>query len=165
MKITNDIESQFIEMIHAHEGIIHKVIGLYIDSTSEKEDVKQEVLLQAWKSFSNFKGKSAFSTWLYKVSLNTVLTHRKKDRGAFTDELDENLQKPIEESDQKENYEILYQIIRGLDEIDRMIATLYLDGYKNIEIAEITGMTANQINVKVYRIKDTIKERFQKRTS
>ncbi|MDG2448438.1 MAG: sigma-70 family RNA polymerase sigma factor [Saprospiraceae bacterium] len=165
LTLATGIENEFIKKIHAHEGIIHKVLGLYVDNRDELEDVKQEVLLQTWKSSKNFRGQSAFSTWLYKVSLNTVLTFRKKDKSSFTSELDDSILNKQEEKDAKEHHELLYLIIKTLDEIDRMIATIYLDGYKNIEIAKITGMSANQINVKVYRIKNTIKTKFKNYTS
>lgn len=65
---------EYMKLIQKHEKIIHKVIGLHVDVAEDRRDLYQEILLQTWRSFSNFKGNSAFSTWLYKVALNTVLT-------------------------------------------------------------------------------------------
>ncbi len=137
-----------------HQGIIHKIIGLYIDNDEDKRDVRQEILCQAWKGYAHFKGQSKFSTWLYKVTLNTVLNHQKKKPQAEV--------QTIDESDQStEKHELLYSIIKELNEVDKMLITLHLDGYGNIEIAKITGMTSNHINVKLYRIKKVIAERFK----
>ncbi len=74
--MVNNLQDQYISLIQQHEGILHKVIKLYVDDDEDKKDLYQEVLLQAWKSFGSFKGDSAFSTWLYRVCLNTVLTFK-----------------------------------------------------------------------------------------
>jgi RNA polymerase sigma-70 factor, ECF subfamily len=73
-------EDDFIIQIKANERIIHKVIGLYVFHEEDKKGLYQEILLQAWKSFANFKGISKFSTWLYKVSLHTVLSFKRRDK-------------------------------------------------------------------------------------
>ena len=148
-------EKQFVELIHEHEGIIHKVIGLYIDGHEDKKDAYQEILCQSWKGYSRFAGNSKFSTWLYKVALHTVLNFQKKKRTTPVD-------LPVEQNEEKsEAHEKLYLIIKRLDEIDRMLITLHLDGYSNKEIAEISGMTSNHINVKLHRIKKTIADKFK----
>ena len=93
------------------------------------------------------------------MALNTVLTFNKKRK------INEDIEKtePIETTqDSKEDYEVLYHIIKSFEEVDRMLITLHLDGYKNNEIAEITGMTQNHINVKIHRIKAKIIEKFKK---
>ena len=152
-------KNEYIELIQQHAGIIHKVIGLYVDHPEDKKDLHQEILLQSWKSFQNFKGKSSFSTWLYKVALNTVLNYHKSQKKH------EDLKQIKEETstgDQKENHEVLYHIIKSLNQIDRMLISLHLEGYKNLEIAEITGMTSNHINVKIHRLKAKIVEQFKK---
>src|SRR5687768_10641490 len=73
-------QAEYINLVQVHAGIMHKVINLYVDNFEDRKDLYQEVLLQAWKSFQSFKGDSSFSTWLYKVSLNTVLTYKKRER-------------------------------------------------------------------------------------
>ncbi len=78
-KMSNQEQNEYINLVQKHNGIIHKVIGLYVDNEEDRKDLHQEVLLQAWKSYRNFKGQSVFSTWLYKVALNTVLTFNKHE--------------------------------------------------------------------------------------
>lgn len=158
------LEKEFLERIKQDENIIHKVIGLYVDHSEDKRDLYQEILLQAWRSNKNFKGNSKFSTWLYKVSLNTVLSFKKKERPSQS--LDDEL---IEEGrvgeNKKENHEVVYYLIKRLDEVDRMLMTLHLDGYSNPEIAEITGMSNNHVGVKIHRLKSKIVDQFKKYTN
>ncbi|GAB5409441.1 MAG: RNA polymerase sigma factor [Balneolaceae bacterium] len=152
-------EEQFTKLIQENSGIIHKVILLYVDDNEERSDLYQEVLLQAWKSFGKFRGDSKFSTWLYRVSLNTVFTfNRKESRKPETSSFDEikykTEHKEVEQKSDQKNH--LLFLIKKLDEIDRMIISLHLDGYSNKEIAEITGLTANNAGVKLHRIKERL---------
>lgn len=153
------LEQDFVTRIQAHEGIIHKVIGLYVDHQEDRKDLKQEIMLQAWHSFKNFKAHSKFSTWLYRVALNTVLNYRKKKKSNV--HLD-NAKSVSAENDSNEDHEILFRVIKNLDDIDRMLMTLHLEGYKNIEIGDITGMTQNHVNVKLHRLKQVVIDHFKK---
>lgn len=161
--MSNDLKDKYVKLIQENEGIIHKVIGLHIDESEDKKDLFQEILLQAWKSFPKFKGASSFSTWLYRVALNTVFTYKKtKKRTIVTD--NEILPDVNTVEIKEEPHELLYQLIRQLDEVDRTIMTLHLDSYKNKEIAEILGMKVNHVNVKLHRLKTQIIESYKKAT-
>lgn len=154
-------ENEFVRLIQEHSGIIYKIINLYVDEEEDKKDLHQEILLQAWKSYQRFKGNSSFATWLYKVSLNTVLTFNRKTQKhseLSTSEV------AVSESttDKQEQSELLYRLVRQLHEVDRMIMTLHLEGYKNLEIADITGLKVNHINVKLHRLKNQIIEQLKK---
>jgi len=156
--MSDALQNAFMKEIQENEAIIHKVIGLYVDEEEDKRDLYQEVLLQAWKSYPNFKRASKFSTWLYKVSLNTVFSFTKKRPKKKATEL-----KEIEVSNDthKEDYEILYAIIKSLNKVDRMIMTLHMEGYKNKEISEIMGMSENHLNVKIHRVKNQVITSFK----
>ncbi len=157
----NNLEDRYVALIQQHEGIVHKVISLHIDDAEDKKDLFQEILLQAWKSFGKFEGKSSFSTWLYRVALNTVFNFKKSEKKK--EKTNEAALELIEQrTEKKENHELLYFLIRQLDEVDRTLMTLHLDGYKNKEIAEILGMTTNHVNVKIHRLKTQIVEAFKK---
>jgi RNA polymerase sigma factor (sigma-70 family) len=158
----NHLQDQYIKLIKKHEGILHKVIGLYIDDIEDNKDLYQEILLQGWKSFSSFKGDAAFSTWLYKVSLNTVLTFKRREY-KFKEVIAEA--EPATETAKNENSELLYYLIKQLPEVDRMLMILHLDGYKNIEIADITGTTQNYVNVKIHRLKNQLITQFKSKAN
>ena len=153
-------EDTFIALIQENEGIVHKVIGLYADNDTDRKDLHQEILLQSWKGFKRFRGDAKFSTWLYKISLNTALTYRKsKDRQST---ILENVPVTQAVSENREHHELLYSIVKNLDKIDRMLMSLHLDGYGNKEISDITGMTQNHVNVKIHRLKQQIITEFKK---
>lgn len=158
-------EEHFTRLIQDNSGIIHKVILLYIDDEQERSDLYQEVLLQAWKSFGKFRGDSKFSTWLYRVSLNTVFTfNRKASRKPETspfDEVEYKIEHKESEGKLDQKNHLLF-LIKKLDEIDRMIISLHLDGHSNKEIAEISGLTANNAGVKLHRIKEKLIAQMKK---
>jgi len=154
-------ESEFVRLIQENDRIIHKVVGLYADGVEDKRDLYQETLLQLWKASKNFRGDSLFTTFMYKVALNVALSYNKKSKRIQTTTLDKG-QELTSDTSKTEDYEILYLIIKSLAEIDRMIITLHLDGYKNNEVAEIIGLTTNNVNVKIHRIKEKITHEFKK---
>ncbi len=152
-------EKDFIAAIKEHIGIIHKILYLYVDDTEDKLDLKQEIQLQAWKSVDKFRGDSRFSTWLYRVALNTVFTYKRSNR-IYTDTLDSEApiaENKIEQSDQSE---LLLSAIKRLNDADKTIITLHLEDYSNQEIASITGLSTNNVGVKIHRIKDSLKKKL-----
>ena len=153
-------ENEFVRLVQQHSGIIYKIINLYVDDEEDKRDLHQEILLQAWKSYQRFKGNSSFATWLYKVSLNTVLTFNKKAEKHSELQISDTVASE-NTTDKKEQSELLYYLVRQLNEVDRMIMTLHLEGYKNLEIADITGLKVNHINVKLHRLKNQIIEQLK----
>ncbi|MBL0358075.1 MAG: hypothetical protein IPP72_14940 [Chitinophagaceae bacterium] len=71
-------QKEFLEQVRNNQGIIYKLVGLYAGDREEKKDLYQEILLQAWKAWPSFRGEAKFSTWLYRLSLNTIFTQRRK---------------------------------------------------------------------------------------
>jgi RNA polymerase sigma-70 factor (ECF subfamily) len=156
-----DVQEQFIAQVQQHAGIIHKILRLYVDDPDDQQDMHQEILLQAWWAYGRFRGDSQFSTWLYRVSLNTVLTfQRKRKRQGHRQELQE-WHASHEQQSRKEEKDWLLHAIWQLHEVDRMIITLHLEGYKNPEIAEVVGITINHVNVKLHRIKKALHQTLQ----
>jgi RNA polymerase sigma-70 factor (ECF subfamily) len=155
------VEKEFVQLVQSNSGIIHKVIQLYVEHPEDRRDLYQEVLLQAWKSFAGFKGESLFSTWLYRISLNTVLTFRRRQKVRLSelssqhDQLAERPVPPLEDS------EFLLMAIKQLNEIDRVILTLHLDGYDNEEIAQVTGLSKNNATVRLHRAKQAVVHRLK----
>ncbi len=156
-------EAEFLENVKANQGIIYKLVGLYASDEEEKKDLYQEVLLQTWKAWPSFRGDAKFSTWLYRICLNTILTQkRKKSRIDYTSEL-ENVSPAIQtDLTSSSDIQALRYAIRKLAETDRAIISMNLDGYENTEIAEMIGISPNHVAVKLHRIKhqlaNTIKQ-------
>lgn len=155
------MEKEFVQLVQKNAGIIHKVIQLYVDHPEDRRDLYQEVLLQAWKSYASFKGEAAFSTWLYRISLNTVLTFRRRQRIPLS-ELNSQFDRAADTSGATpEDSELLLLAIKELNEIDRLIVTLHLDGYDNEEIAQVTGLNKNNTTVRLHRAKQTLIQRLK----
>lgn len=155
-----DLQSNFTALINQNRGIIYKVIRLYIANEEDERDLFQEILFQAWKSYPRFDGRSKFSTWLYRVGLNTVLTFKRRPVVVVPHEDLASLNLSATKTNTDES-EALYIAIRQLPEIDRMIITLHLDGYENEEIADIAGLTKNNAAVKLHRIKEAITKKLK----
>lgn len=150
-------EAEFLELIRQNQGIIYKLVGLYAGNAEEKKDFYQEVLLQAWKAWPSFRGQSKFSTWLYRICLNTILTQKRKtNRVSYTDKLEDHSLKVENRSFDGQDAQRLRLAIRRLTETDRAIVSMHLDGYDNPEIATVMGITANHVAVKLHRIKNQL---------
>lgn len=150
-------EAAFLEQVRAHQGIIYKLVGLYASDSEEKKDLYQEILLQAWKSWPSFRGEAKFSTWLYRISLNTILTQQRKAKPVdYRESLEELTPAEPARAYVTENSERLQQAIRRLNETDRALVSLHLDGYDNGEIAGMLGITPNHVGVKLHRCKQQL---------
>lgn len=156
-------EKEFIALLNQHQKIIYKVCNLYMQSHADREDLFQEITLQAWKAYGNFRGEAKFSTWLYRVALNTAITYYRKEKKKIvftTDEVPEQAtgpQDPIEMQTKA-----MYAAIADLSRIDKAIVMLYLEDYSYNEISEVVGITPNNIAVKMNRIKGRLREQTQK---
>lgn len=144
----------FEQLIKEHRGIIFKVIRLYVQHDEDEKDLFQEIIFQAWKSYPRFEARSKFSTWLYRIALNTVLTFKRRPR--VIDNHEDLSSLAVADKVPSSDTEVLYIAIRQLSEIERMIISLHLDGYDNNEIADIAGLTKNHIGVKLHRIKEQL---------
>ncbi len=150
-------EAAFLEQVRQNQGIIYKLVGLYANDTEEKKDLYQEILLQAWKGWPSFRKEAKFSTWLYRICLNTILTQKRKpQRVDYKDSL-ESISPAVQNSVvQNEDVVRLRMAIRQLPETDRAIISMNIDGYENAEVAEMLGISNNHVAVKLHRIKQQL---------
>lgn len=157
--VSAELEKEFIGLLEAHTGIIYKITRVYSQGPTDEQDLKQEIIYQAWKSYPRFEGKSKFSTWLYRIALNTALTHVKKEK-PFSSDKTELAQSGGSLSN--DTRELLIQYIRSFSDIEKLVIMLHLDGYPNDEIAVISGLTKNHVAVKLHRLKNILAERLKK---
>lgn len=150
------MEKEFIELITKHQGILHKICNVYFIRNPYKEDYYQEILIRLWKSYPSFRNQSAFSTWLYRVALNTAIDIiRKQNLQPVHTELSKiDYNKPDHEHNgESEKKDILYQAISHLSDVEKAIIILYLEDYNYKEISEIIGISESNTGVKINRIK------------
>jgi RNA polymerase sigma-70 factor, ECF subfamily len=153
------VEKEFIELIKNNQGMLHKICNVYFIRNPYKEDYYQEILIRLWKSYPGFKNQSAFSTWLYRVALNTAIDIIRKEsiqpRHTELSKIEYNI--PDRESNiESDKKDILYQAISHLSEIEKAIIILYLEDYNYKEIAEIIGISESNAGVKINRIKNQL---------
>lgn len=150
-------EATFEKLIVENQLLIHKVCNMYGKSDADKQDLFQEITIQLWKSFDSFEHKSKFSTWLYRVALNTAITQkRKENRMPRTNPLsDQEMRIPYNDGNDidEDDLQKLWLAIRQLKPVDRAIIFLYLEEKSYQEIADIIGITPKNVGVKIVRIK------------
>ncbi len=161
----NLVERDFLDKTMKNLPIIKKVVYMYADNIADQADLEQEIFLQLWKSFSSFRGLSKYETWMYRVALNTAIMSLKK-RSLYR-LIRNNLKREgtilnYEEGDDYfEKWNLVRKEINHLSDIEKAIVHLYLEGYSYGEIAEILGYSAKCINVRMFRIKEKLKNRLQ----
>jgi RNA polymerase sigma-70 factor (ECF subfamily) len=153
-------KQNFIQIINENRGTIRSLCKIYYGSNEDQKDAFQDIILQLWKSFDTFRGESEISTWIYRVSLNTILTKIKKEKKSVTVEpIDlDHLYFPNAKAD--DNVELLFIIIQSLKDIDKAIVVLHLEGYQNKEIAEILNMSPTNVGSRFNRVKSQLKMKF-----
>lgn len=158
-------EDKFVDDINRNMGIIHKICNIYFVDADDRKDACQEILYQLWRSYPGFKGDSKFSTWMYKVALNTALTYSKKGIREIPTDMQagnwEQLAAGNEQQHINERLALLYAAINTLSVTDKAITLLYLEDNSYDEIAEITGLTKTTVSVRLVRIKKTLKEKLK----
>jgi RNA polymerase sigma-70 factor (ECF subfamily) len=152
-----EIEQKHIleEWLSLHKGIIFKIVRVYALNAMNQDDLFQEIVIQVWKSIPSFRQKASVTTWLYRISLNTAIKWTKKERKHHNAETLDNVQHILQENkiQADERLTWLYEEIQQLDEIERSITLLLLDGFSYKEMASILGITESNIGVKINRIK------------
>ncbi|MCK3685828.1 sigma-70 family RNA polymerase sigma factor [Maribellus sp. YY47] len=147
-------KKEFSERISEHQGIIHKVTMIYADSPADREDLFQEICLQLWRSYARFRGEAKFSTWMYRVALNTAISNVRKNKNKPGHEfLNENVQLSDEGQSDLDQVRLLFRAVAALNRIDKAIILLWLDEKSYDEIATIMGTSKSNVSVKLVRIK------------
>lgn len=156
------MKEDFLQELYQHQGLIHKICGIYRDSKEDREDLFQEITYQLWKSYPRFQGKSKISSWIYRIGLNTAMATFRKPKIMMSDSGNfENLE--IQESrSEDDREERLFSIIKTLEEGERAIVALYLEDMSYSEIGEIIGISENYVGVRLNRIKDKIRKLINK---
>jgi RNA polymerase sigma factor (sigma-70 family) len=150
-------EVEFLTQIRNNQGIIYKLVGLYANDAEEKKDLYQEILLNVWKAWPLFRGEAKFSTWLYRICLNTIFTQKRRPNRIDYKESLESISPVVDKSSVHNDDVIrLRQAIRTLAETDRAILSMHLDGYENREIAAVLGISTNLVAVKLHRGKNQL---------
>lgn len=159
-------EKKFLELLKKHQNIIHKICTLYAKDDHEHKDLFQEIAIQLWKVYPSFRGDSKFSTWMYRVSLNTAIGIQRKEKNKpNTDSIDELKIAKTEAQDfpsEDEKSDVLYRALSHLNKMEKALVFLYLEGKNYKEISETLNITEVNARVKMNRIKTKLQEQINK---
>jgi RNA polymerase sigma-70 factor (ECF subfamily) len=151
-----------VKLVQEHRFLLYKVCRLYCFTEADRQDLFQEIVIQLWKSYPGFRGDSKFSTWLYRIALNTAISDlRKQGRRPSTTSTSEILPSlpdmtwPGEEEQQLQQ---LYAAIARLSDVEKALVMLYLEDKPYEEMEEIMGINQNNLRVKMNRIREKLRK-------
>jgi len=160
--MNSSLELSFVSQLQEHQNIIHKICRLYTSDEDAHKDLFQEITIQLWKAFPQFRGEAKFTTWAYRVALNTAITlYRKKTKSVSTIEFDGKIHKFSHDEynyEEEEQIKLLYKAVHQLNDIEKALVFMYLEDKDYTEIAETLGISEVNARVKMNRIKGKLKK-------
>jgi RNA polymerase sigma-70 factor (ECF subfamily) len=153
----------FLDLLDTHKGIVYKIARAYARTTEDREDLTQEITLQLWRTLDRYDGRTQWSTWIYRVALNTAISYhrRRQTRQRQAAEWATLFRYEAEEAPGADpRLAQLQAFIQELKPLDKALILLYLDGKSQREMAEIMGLTPTNVSTKVGRIKQRLKQKF-----
>ena len=142
-----------------HRGLLFKVVRAHAFTPHDRDDLFQEIAAQVWHSIPNFRGESAVTTWLYRVALHCAMAWSRKEKrhSDRREDLGEREPALLEQTQGRDRrLDWLYEQIAQLDEVDRALTLLLLDGFSHREMATTLGLSESNVGVKIHRIKNQL---------
>ena len=154
----DSLEIDFARIVKEHRGTIYMVCYMFSKDEDEVADLFQDILVNLWKGFPKFRGDSSPKTWIYRVSLNTCISaDRKKKRKGESVPLDMNINLYDDTAEDMKQVRMLQDRISRLGPFDRAIVLLWLENLSYDEIGDIVGITAKNVSVRLFRIKEQLR--------
>jgi RNA polymerase sigma-70 factor (ECF subfamily) len=158
-------EQDFVELVRENDARLRKICRVYADGPEATRDLYQDILVALWRSFDTFDGRDDAkpSTWLYRVALNTALSHDRKQTVREEATLDpehpmwdDGVDPPADAVERQDKLDRLYAAIDRLDDVDKALVMMYLDEKSYREMADVLGISENYVGVKLHRIKNQL---------
>jgi len=158
----DDKQTQFLQRIDENKGILFKICKIYEDNEEDRDDLLQEMVLQLWVAYDSFRGESKFSSWMYRVALNTAIVFFKKQkRRPDNVALSYDMEQPDELSgpnEKEEQLAIFYKAVKHLSKVEKALIFLYMEDRPYNEIAAHLGITELNMRVRLNRVKNKLKD-------
>ena len=157
---------RFIALLHEHRAILFKVASGYCRNREDRVDLVQEMAIQLWRSFGRYDGRVKFATWAYRVAMNVAISHFRGEKRRIRDTLPfDDLAYELAADDPLaeqagDNMRALLRLIDGLDELNRALVLLYLEGHTSEEIVEIVGISPGNATTRMSRLKSQLQRGF-----
>lgn len=161
-----ELTGEFTARLEKHQRILFKVAYMYCRDRDDRQDLVQEMLIQVWRSYARFDERVQFSTWMYRIAVNVAITHYRNESRRIRDTV------PLEEygldiaaadalfDNEGDNMRALRQMINGLDELNRALILLFLEGFSSEEIADVVGISASNVSTRINRLKTKLQAEF-----
>ncbi len=160
-------QERFLSLVEENKKILYKVANAYCKEPYERPDLIQEIVTRLWQSFNRFDNRCQFSTWMYRIAINVAISfYRSQSRNVGNTLPIKDFVLEIAVADQMleqagDDIRLMYKLINQLDELNRILIILYLDGYSQDEIAEILGISSSNVSTKINRVKQKLQHEFK----
>lgn len=162
-------DSLYEEAAREFGAALGRLASGYQADPDKRRDLLQEIHIALWRSFAGFNGACSLRTWVYRVAHNVATSHMVRERRRRSEtmvSLEELNQMPSAEdseqqAEQRQIFEQLLVMVRQLKPLDRQVILSYLDGMDAEEISEVTGLSGNNVAVKIHRIKNILSRIFR----
>ncbi len=160
--MNKELEHNFVIQLEQNQNIVHKICRLYTNDSHAHNDLFQEITIQLWRAYPKFRGDSKFSTWMYRVALNTAITlYRKSKRRVVTQDF-EGVSFKIKADEYDDTAEVqlslMYAAVKNLNDIEKALVFLYLEDKNYKEISSTLGISEVNARVKMNRIKGKLRK-------
>ena len=155
-------DEQFAALLEQQQRAFYKVAYIYCRDPEERRDLIQEMAIALWQSLAKFNNQSSIHTWTYRVAMNVAISYRRSESRRIRDTRPLELGLNLADANEKfgadhHNGRILRELIDGLNELDRALVLLYLEGFDHAEIARVLGTTDSNVGTRLGRIKSRLK--------
>ncbi len=154
----NELESKFAQTIQRNKSTIYTVCYMFSRDADEVNDLFQEAVINLWRGFGKFEGRSDIKTWIYRVALNTCISFDRKKRSAKTEPLLMSINLFEDSDEDTRQVDMLHQRISRLKPFDRAIVLLWLENMPYEEIGQVVGISTTAVSTRLYRIKEQLKK-------
>ena len=153
----------FGEWLEGHRNLLFRIVSAYAFTPSDRDDLFQEVAVQVWRSIPSFRGDCAVKSWVYRVALSSAIawTRREIKHRTGKQGLDDEPVLIQVDTDRHNRLEWLYGRIGELDEVDRSLTLMFLDGFSYAEISAALGISESNVGVKIHRLKSRLARLFE----
>lgn len=149
----------FTYLVESYQDMVYTICLRMLANEADAAEAAQDAFVKAYRSIRGFQEKSKFSTWLYRITYNQCISviRKKVKMIDLVDEVPDNVTvegelNGLDRISAEERKIYLQMAIEALPETDSVVVTLfYYDELSLVEIAEITGLTSNNIRIKLHR--------------
>jgi RNA polymerase sigma factor (sigma-70 family) len=156
----------FAATLEEHRKLLLKVARMYGRDEDDRDDLIQETMIQLWRSWSSFDGRSRLSTWVYRIALNVAISwsrnefRRNREVQSMDDAAVQEAACARSEDRAAADLDLLERMFRALNELDRAVMLLHLEGHAHPTIAEVLGISNTNVATKISRIRLRLQQQF-----